>query len=147
MKEAVQGNVVWKSVQPHQLKGTRYKVLASGMRLSSSSLLSPLPAHFVQVNSHIAGTKGQLFMAPDIRLWLLTQHPDFSCIFLMCYTLKIVEDPTQQRAAECLRFACPVLYSCFTGFTVGKQHFIDGHKYVCYPPNLWEIWLLHEQIQ
>lgn len=75
------GNVVWKSAQPHQLKGTRYKVLAAGMRLNSSSLLSPLAAHFMQVNSHMAGTKGQLFMAPDTRLWLLTQHPDFSCVF------------------------------------------------------------------
>lgn len=64
----------------------------------------------------------------------------------MCYTIKTKEDPTQQRGAEHLGFMDIHFYCCFIGFAVGKQQFINGSKYVCYPPNLGEIWLLHEQI-
>lgn len=50
----------------------RYKdneVLAAGMQLTSlHSYLSPLPAHFVQVNSHVVGNKGQLLVSSDARL-------------------------------------------------------------------------------
>lgn len=119
--------------KPLQLKGTKITRFQQLECNWLHSYLSLLPARGLTKVSYLC----HRIQGFDLGLSTLS-----SCVIFIVVNYRCTKIPL---AVGCRALKVCVLYCCFTVFAVGNQQFIDSYKYVCYPPNLRELWLSDEQ--